>query len=281
MANYPEEFFPSSGFNLIGQQVRLGKCYADIIFEDKYKRKIIIEIKRGLLSRDASGQVIEYYGLLKTQYPNEIIELILCANTIPHERKLFLESVGIECKELGIGSIFQIAQKVVYEFINSQKATKQIATGELPYSDGIWIFQANPERYDILNALADEEIIGTDVHWEVNQHKKDIAKGHIGIIWISGKEAGIYALTEINTNPQFLEETSAEKKYWSDSEDKEGKRLRVKMKILKIMLNRPLLKETIRSTTGLQKMSILKQPRGTNFRVTHHEWNIIKNLLIP
>ena len=44
IANYPDEFFPNSGFRLIGQQIKLGRCFADIIFEDRYKRKIIIEV---------------------------------------------------------------------------------------------------------------------------------------------------------------------------------------------------------------------------------------------
>ena len=67
IAKYPDEFFPNAGFKLVGQQIKLGKCYADIIFEDKHMRKIIVEVKRGILSRDASGQVMEYYGLLKNE----------------------------------------------------------------------------------------------------------------------------------------------------------------------------------------------------------------------
>jgi len=96
IAQHPDEFFPNSGFSLTGQQVKLDRCYADIIFVDKHKRKIIVEVKRGILSRDASGQVMEYYGLLKRQSPDAIVELILCANIIPPERKTFLETVGIE-----------------------------------------------------------------------------------------------------------------------------------------------------------------------------------------
>lgn len=279
IAQYPKEFFPKSGFKLIGQQVKLGRCFADIIFEDKHKRKIIVEVKRGILSRDASGQVMEYYGLLKNQNPTDIVELILCANVIPQERKTFLETVGIECKELGINLINQVAEKVGYTFINSQKRQKEnLSSIPLPFADKAWIFQANPERYDILNALTDEEI-GVEMHWLINQHKKDITKGHLGMIWLSGKEAGIYALTEIVTDPRFLEEPEAEKKYWTDSADKEGSSLRVKMKIINNMLNKPLLKETIRNTKGLQNMSILKQPRGTNFNVTSDEWHIIKELI--
>ena len=278
IAQHPDEFFPNSGFTLIGQQVKLGKCYADIIFEDRHKRKIIVEVKRGILSRDASGQVMEYYGLLKRQSPDSIVELILCANIIPPERKTFLETVGIECKELGINFINQIAAKVGYEFINSPKYQKQETENSLPNADNIWIFQANPQRYDIMNALADEKI-GNDMHWLVNQHKKEIAKGHIGMIWLSGREAGIYAIAEIVTDPQFMEEPDAEKKYWTDSVDKEGEKLRVKMKIVKNMLNKPLTKESIRNTDGLQNLSILRLPRGTNFKVTSDEWNRIKELI--
>lgn len=278
IAQHPDEFFPNSGFTLIGQQVKLDKCFADIIFEDKHKRKIIVEVKKGLLTRDASGQVMEYYGLLKRQSPDDIVELILCANIIPSERKTFLENVGIECKELGINLINQIATKVGYEFINSPKPQKQKDESSLPIADNIWIFQANPQRYDIMNALADEEI-GINICWTVNQYKNDIAKGHLGMIWLSGREAGIYAILEIVSDPQFMEEPAAEKKYWTDSVDKEGEKLRVKMKIIKNMLNNPLSKVTIRNTAGLQNLSILRMPQGTNFKVTSDEWIRIKELI--
>ena len=71
------------------------------------------------------------------------------------------------------------------------------------------IFQANPQRYDIIKALDDSEVANYEVHWEVNQYKPEISKEHIGIIWISGKEAGIYAITQILTNPELLEESNA------------------------------------------------------------------------
>ena len=147
----------------------------------------------------------------------------------------------------------------------------------MPISENVWLFQANPQRYDIMNALADEEI-GEYTHWLVNQHKKEISKGDIGIVWLSGKEAGIYAITEIVTNPIMTTEPDAERKYWTDAADKEGERLRVKMKILKTMLNAPLLKETLKSN-GLNNLSVLRQTRGTNFRLTAEEWVKIKQLI--
>ncbi len=144
IAQHPDIIFPNAGFRLVGQQIRLGSCRADIIFEDKHNRKIIVEVKRGILSRDASGQVMEYYGLLKTESPDSFVELVLCANIIPPERKKFLETVGIECRELGINYLNQIAEQVNYKFINSQQTEqkRQATTSTiLPSADNIWIFQ--------------------------------------------------------------------------------------------------------------------------------------------
>jgi hypothetical protein len=282
IAKYPDEFFPSAGFKLIGQQIRLGKCFADIIFEDKFRRKVIVEVKRGILSRDASGQVTVYYGLLKSEQPDSITELILCANIIPAERKKFLETIGIECKELGINTIIAIAAKYDYQFLDSKPKISDTVLQDanvIPEADRVWIFQANPTRYDILNALSDEGI-GAIKHWLVNQYKNEIAKGDIGLIWLSGSEGGIYALTEIISNPQFLYDTEEESKYWIGSNDKGRNKLRVKMRVLKNMINKPIYKCELRETTGLENLSIFRQSQGTNFPITNDEWEIIKKKII-
>jgi RecB family endonuclease NucS len=105
IAQYPEDFFPNEGFSLISQQYSIEGKRIDILFEDNLKRKIIVEVKRGILTREASGQVAEYFGLLKSRNQDSFYEMLLCANVIPKERRLFLEHIGIECKELGIAFI--------------------------------------------------------------------------------------------------------------------------------------------------------------------------------
>ena len=141
-----------------------------------------------------------------------------------------------------------------------------------------WIFQANPQKYDIMNALADDKLEGI-IHWAVRQHKQDISQGDRGIIWLSGKKAGIYAITEILTDPELLSESESEKKYWIDDTDEKGKITRVKMRIVINLRNSPITKETIRNILGLQEMSILKAPRGTNFEVKPNEWILIEKIL--
>lgn len=146
---------------------------------------------------------------------------------------------------------------------------------DLNQSNNVWIFQANPNRYDILNALADNEI-GEEKHWLVNQYKREISKGDIGLIWLSGKEGGIYAIAEIISNPEKTVPSEKEEKYWIDSDDKNKSKLRVKMIIKFNLLNNPIKKEDLRKTVGLESLSIFKQSQGTNFRVTKSEWEIIK-----
>ena len=284
IAQHFNDFFPNLGFKLVGQQVNLGGNFADIIFKDKHGRMVIVEIKRGILSRDASGQVIEYYGWLKQKNPDKFIELILCANIIPNERKLFLENVGIECKELGLSLISNIAKKYHYKFLDEEKNvirsrhSKKQLVSEAKISkkkyNRCWIFQANPNRYDILNALLDSKL--KKQVWLVNQHKDEIKEGDIALIWMSGREAGIYAITKIISNPAFIKDPPEEAKYWTSKEDKEKTRLRVKIKIIKNLVNNPILREEIKSTNGLTNMTILRFSQGTNFPVTDDEWEIIR-----
>jgi len=284
IAQYPNDFFPNSGFALKGQQVKLGRCYADIVFADKHNRTVIIEVKRGLLSRDASGQIIEYYGLLKQERPEEIIELILCANTIPHERKIFLENAGIECKELGLSALLNIAKRHNYAFIdgvrqdNKISAVKQetiTADASIPNGGRAWIFQANPNRYDILNALSDPEL--KKQCWQINQHKSEIKKGDIALIWMSGKESGIYAVTEVISDPENLADFPAEEKYWVSDEDRGKKRLKVIIELKTNLVNNPVFRSELKDFLGLKGLSILNFFQGTNFPVKDAEWKIIKS----
>jgi len=130
IVQYPDDFFPGAGFKLKGRQVSLGNYRADVVFTDKYERLIMIEIKKGTLSRDAAGQLIDYYGILKQENTHQPVELILCANVIPVERRTFLEKSGIECREISEAKIIEVANKYSYCFLDIKKM--EPLTKELP-----------------------------------------------------------------------------------------------------------------------------------------------------
>ena len=255
------------------------------LFKDKYQRTVMLEVKRGILNREASGQIIEYYGLLKQENPNEIVELVLCANVIPSERKMFLERVGIECKEIGVSLITDLAKEFQYKFLDEIKeentpknATHQIVQTEaidIKNQGGVWIFQANPERYDILNSLADPEL--TLQGWTVNpQFKYKIHNGDIALIWMSGKDAGIYAVADIVSDPKMMKDSPEDDKYWIKEEERGLEKLRVSIEIIKDMRNKPVYKRDLKNIPGLKNLSILSGfLQRTNFPVTQEEWGVI------
>lgn len=285
LAKCPEDFFPRYKLRLVGQQVKLGTYYADIIFENETGDTVIVEVKRGILSRDAVGQIIDYYGMLKHKEPNRNISLILAANVIPRERAVYLKEIGINCVEIPISKIWDVARKQSYQFLDSEKpellkeyketARKLDAQVGLGKS-GVWIFQANPRRYDILNALAED--FDEDV-WTINQHKNHIHAGDIGIIWMSGKEGGIYAVSDIISNPEYMFDSEASTKYWLSGADRSQKRLRVRIKYRLRLINNPIMKEELRNIPELRNLFIFKQPQGTNFPVSKDEWEIISKLI--
>ncbi len=150
---------------------------------------------------------------------------------------------------------------------------------KLPHSENVWIFQANPKKYRIQEMLRDQEVI-KEFHWRVNQYKKFIDKGEIGLIWLSGEKAGIYAVVNIISEPGYFQENEAEKKYWLDDAEEEGTQLRAKLTMIKNLVDSPIGKKTLKSIESLKDLSILKRPwAGTNFEVTLDEWSVIKELI--
>ena len=203
---------------------------------------IIVEVKKGILNRDAIPQIMDYYGILKPQQQNSIIELFVVANTIPKERSAFLSEWGIKFIEIPVSKIVETAQKHSYEFSDVdrpevlkkyQQLTHDINNEISARKSRVWIFQADPKRFDILNALSDENYI-EDV-WLVTRYKKDIRAGSIGIIWMSSRDAGIYAIADIRTNPNYSDEEPAiAEKYWiigsdeaNETKEKHKEELRV------------------------------------------------------
>ena len=63
---------------------------------------------------------------------------------------------------------------------------------------GAWVFQANPRRFDLLQALQDG---GTEM-WSVNQHRQDIQPGDRVWFRLTGPGAGVYAVGQVTSLPR-------------------------------------------------------------------------------
>lgn len=64
-----------------------------------------------------------------------------------------------------------------------------------------WLFQANPKYSQILEAIQTRD----GIYWLVTRYNKEIAPSDRVLIWIAGKQAGIYAIAEVSEVPQFMD----------------------------------------------------------------------------
>lgn len=96
------------------QRSAVGRC--DLVFTDRLDRMLVIEIKKGKLGRDAIPQIIDYFGVLKREFPMTPVELMVVANIIPEERRLTCDRHDIEAVEISEKRFRDIAAEVGYRF---------------------------------------------------------------------------------------------------------------------------------------------------------------------
>ena len=163
----------------------------------------------------------------------------------------------------------------------SLEKEKQVINGEetlVEKGGNIWIFQVNPDKYDILGFFSNPAL--KVIHWLVSRYQSEIRKGDTALIWMSGMRAGIYAIGEVISDPTSMSEPPEERKYWaSDSAFKGGRFFGVAIKITRKLINNPIFRYELQAIPELKNLSILKFWQGTNFPVRKDEWKIIRKII--
>lgn len=142
-----------------------------------------------------------------------------------------------------------------------------------------WIFQANPNLFDIDGALSELK----EITWKVNRYRERIHAGDTVYIWKSGKNAGIIAIGKILSDPAPLNDLEAEKKFIirpkgeeNGNEDFTEVRVRVSVEsVLESMVRRQYLL----NNPVLGSMQILRNPQGTNFTLKDEEAKLLQELI--
>ncbi|MFL9458476.1 MULTISPECIES: EVE domain-containing protein [Nostocales] len=136
-----------------------------------------------------------------------------------------------------------------------------------------WLFQGNPKYYRVLDAIKDFD----QMPWLVTRYAQDIAPGDGVMVWVSGTQAGIYALAEV-TEPAQLIKNIPDKKYWIDASralEKQQAMIRFTHKLLK----QPLLKSNLLQDPILETLLVIRAPNSTNFKVSPQEWQRVQELI--
>jgi MoxR-like ATPase len=137
-----------------------------------------------------------------------------------------------------------------------------------------WIFQGNPELFDIDGAVAGL----SELSWLVNQHRDVIRRGDQVFLWRSGPNAGIVAVATVLQDPALLPENELDKQFDRAPLKFEGEQLRVRLRIDR-KLETPLPRSLLISAPELKDLSIIRSPMGTNFPVTSEEAGTIAALI--
>ena len=105
-----------------------------------------------------------------------------------------------------------------------------------------WIFQCNPQKYDLLARLEEPDAWIT---WTIRQHQDEVSRGDVAFIWVSGADAGIAAVMEIDTDPIVMHELPAEQRHWK-GETGEDPALRVIGRLVRrgVGLSRDVIRQT-------------------------------------
>jgi len=139
----------------------------------------------------------------------------------------------------------------------------------------VWIFQANPKYYRILEALQKLDRL----QFLTNRYKDRIHIGDMVLLWMSGSYAGIYAQARVVEGVADRKPGGDDAAFWVDPTSEFSARPRVTLEVEKRFLGSPITKTTIEATEGLATLMILRQPNGTNFPVNADQWELLRPLL--
>lgn len=139
--------------------------------------------------------------------------------------------------------------------------------------ENYWLFQCNPNYYNIVGALN----TGFPIKWRVTAHKSRIRLHDKVILWVCGSEAGCYALAEITSRLELTSSYEWEKDFQLDGEEDELKDM-IEITILHNLANRPIFKAQILGISDLEDLKAGRQ--GTNFSATAQQYEALKKLAV-
>lgn len=135
-----------------------------------------------------------------------------------------------------------------------------------------WLFQGNPKVYPILDDLR----IGEPIEeWSVTHSLNKLQPGDRAALWVSGPNAGVYALGTVVGVP----EEGLSSDGWINPDDRGRLRWFCPLELDDVFYETPILKDSLKSDSRFSNASILRHPQSGNpFPLTDFEWAAIENL---
>jgi len=137
-----------------------------------------------------------------------------------------------------------------------------------------WIFQASPRFSNVKGAVRSIE----DSVCLVHQHRKEIKPGDQVYLWECGARAGIIAVAQVIEEPRIQPEPPEQLPFIREGEKFAGAQLRVRLRIVK-QISPVFPRKYLFARRELAGLSVLRCPRGTNFRVTPEQTVVLEKVV--
>src|SRR5437773_2700891 len=123
IAQYQDDFFPNRGFVLKGrQQSFAGVGRFDLLFEDRFKTKILMELKAVSAKYEVATQLAKYKDELESR-GEDLVLMWLVAPQIPTSVREFLDRIGIEYTEIHPVEFRRVAERHGFPIRSETSAT--------------------------------------------------------------------------------------------------------------------------------------------------------------
>jgi len=143
-----------------------------------------------------------------------------------------------------------------------------------------WIFQGNPNRFDIDDYLSRYSYI----YWSAPTNQKEFEVGDRAFIWRSGVQAGLVAIGIVKEKPALRKDVKIQEALGDDlwvSQLDEPSEMKVGIEIEDVRLTDEegfISRDKVKSNPILGKNRIITNPVGTVFRLSAEETNTLFDL---
>jgi predicted HNH restriction endonuclease len=131
-----------------------------------------------------------------------------------------------------------------------------------------WIFQGNPDLFDIDGYLATWP---AEVHWSVTRYANEIQSGDQVFLWRNkGKSgvAGVIAEARVIGTPTLLDDDEESKPFWI-GEQTSSQKIRATLQLVRVANAKEMLKrDWLEEDPILFDLPNIKMASGTNFKIT-------------
>lgn len=135
IAAHAEEFFPRHVLVLKGRQGTFaGAGRFDLLFEDEFQNKILMELKAVAAKLEAAEQLVRYKQALEEKGERNVI-MWLVAPVVAKSIADFLDRFGVEYTEIHEAQFRQVASRHDYRFASEAPAPKDQAGTPVPSKD--------------------------------------------------------------------------------------------------------------------------------------------------